>query len=196
MKSFKDYLAESVKTYSFKIKIAGDVTSEDEGTLKTALEQFSVAEFKKVGKTPIQSLPLDFPKVRNTEVSIYEVTTNYPATPQVLTDKVAMCLKRPFENVVVRTPNDPLEEYQQAKEKREGALLDDPDYKETTNADINNYYGEKYNTSFLKTLNDDANARRKARGEVIPEGDQPEMKNKDADSKSVFNAVAPDPRKK
>lgn len=196
MKSFKEYLAESTRTYAFKIKIAGDVTSEDEGTLKTALEQFSVAEFKKVGKTPIQSLPLDFPKVRNTEVSVYEVTTNYPATPQVLTDKVAMCLKRPFENVVVRTPNDPLEEYQQPHEKREGALLDDPDYKESTNADFNKYYGEKYNTSFLKTLNDDANARRKARGEVIPEGDQAEQSTESKGSKSVVNAVAPDPRKK
>ena len=39
MKSFKSYLMESEKTYSFRIKIAGDVDNERVDALETALEK-------------------------------------------------------------------------------------------------------------------------------------------------------------
>jgi hypothetical protein len=195
MKTFKEYLSESVKTYPFKIKIAGDVTTEDEGTIKYMLEKFSIAEFKKVGKTPIQALPLDFPKVRNAEVTVYEVATYYPTTPQELSEKLMMCLKRPLEEIVVRTPGDPLEEYQAPREKMESPLLDDPNYKEAGSPQFNTFWGPDYNAQFLKQLHSDAEARRKARGEVIPAGDQAEMSNKEMPSHSILTQ-APDPRKK
>jgi hypothetical protein len=172
MRSFKEYLTESVKKYDFKIKVASDVSSENETKLKGLLERFSVAEFKKTGKTPIQDLPLDFPKVRNTEVSIYEVTLNYPTTTQELQQYISSEMKMHESYVVVRTPNEPTEEYQQPVEKRTGALLNDSEYKEATNANSKDYYGQEYNTNFLKSLSADAAERRKQRGEVIPSSGQ------------------------
>jgi hypothetical protein len=195
MKTFKEYLSESVKTYPFRIKVAGDMTAEDEGTLKYALEKFSIAEFKKVGKTPIQSLPLDFPKVRNTEVNVYEVSTHYPTTPQELSEKLMMCLKRPLENIIVRNPGDPLEEYQQPHEKREGALLTDGEYKEAGDPKFDSFWGANYNAKFLQGLHTEAEARRKALGEVIPEGSQ-EVQSTEASAGSSLLKPAPDPRKK
>jgi len=195
MKTFKEYLSESVKTYPFRIKIAGDVTTEDEGSIKCMLEKFSIAEFKKVGKTPIQALPLDFPKVRNAEVTVYEVSTHYPTTPQELSEKLTMCLKRPLEEIVVRNPNEPLEEYQAPREKMESPLLNDPNYKEAGDVKGESFWGTNYNAQFLKQLHSDAEARRKARGEVIPQGDQAMMTCEDPDVKSILQQ-APDPRKK
>ena len=64
MFTFKDYLTESVKKYTFRVKVANDLTTEQETKLKGLLDRFSVAEFTKSGKTPIQSLPLDFPKLK------------------------------------------------------------------------------------------------------------------------------------
>jgi hypothetical protein len=172
MRSFKEYLIESKRKYDFKIKIAKDCTTEQEDKLKGILERFSVAEFKKSGKTPIQDLPLDFPTIKNTEVCIYEVTLNYPTTPQELHSHISAGMGFNEACIIVRNPGEPGEAYQSPKESREGALLTDPDYKESPNANADDYYGEKYNTKFLQALSTDLKELRKARGEVIPGSDQ------------------------
>lgn len=166
MKTFKDYLTESKKTYDFKIKIAGDFSADNESNLKTALERFSVAGFKKAGKTPTQSLPLDFPRVQNAEVSVYEVTLNYPTTTFELREYITAHCKLGTDHVVVRSPNEPSESYQEPVKEADGALLT-KDY-EDQGIDGKKYYGSEYNASFVKALNDDLKASRKERGEVIP----------------------------
>ena len=124
--------------------------------------------FKKTAKTPIQELPLDFPQVKNCEVSIYEVSVDYPVTQYELTEYLTAELGVNKQNLVVRKPGEPTEEYQTPVEPREGALLDDPDYKESPDAQFEDYYGDKYNTGFVKELNDILKLQRKARGEEIP----------------------------
>ena len=47
MKTFKEYLTESQKRYDFKIKIAGEMTTEQENVLKNSLERFVTNSFKK-----------------------------------------------------------------------------------------------------------------------------------------------------
>jgi hypothetical protein len=169
MKSFKDHLFESQKRYDFRIKIAGDFTAEQESTLKNALDKYAVSGWKKTGKTPIQQLPLDFPQVKNCEVNIYEVTLDYPTTQHELTEYIANHCGVNRSHLAVRSPNEPTEEYQHIEDKkREGALLTDPDYKESPNAKFEDYYGDKYNTGFVKELNDILKLQRKARGEEIP----------------------------
>ena len=168
MKTFKEYLSESKKQYDFRVKVAGDFTTEQEDTLKSLLGRYSLSGFKKTAKTPIQQLPLDFPQVKNCEVSIYEVSVDYPTTQHELTEYLTAELGVNKQNLVVRKPGEPTEEYQTPVEPREGALLDDPDYKEAGNAQFEDYYGDKYNTGFVKELNDILKLQRKARGEEIP----------------------------
>lgn len=168
MKTFKEYLSESKKQYDFRVKVAGDFTTEQEDTLKALLGRYNLSGFKKTAKTPIQELPLDFPQVRNCEVSIYEVSVDYPTTQHELTEYLSAELGVNKQNLVVRKPGEPSEEYQTQVEPREGALLDDPDYKESPNAQFEDYYGDKYNTGFVKELNDILKLQRKARGEEIP----------------------------
>lgn len=169
MKTFKEHLLESAKKYDFRIKIAGDFTTEQESNLKSALDKYSVSGWKKASKTPIQELPLDFPQVKNCEVSIYEVTLDYPTTQHELTEFIANHCKINRSHLAVRRPGEPSEEYQHVEDKkREGALLTDPDYKEAPNAKFEDYYGDKYNTGFVKELNDILKLQRKERGEQIP----------------------------
>lgn len=170
MKSFKEYLTESKKQYDFKIKIAGDVSSDKENEMKALLGRYTVGEtvsFKK-SKTPIQALPLDFPQVKNCEVNIYEVTLDYPTTAYELTEYLSTNLGVGKSHLVVRRPGEPSEEYQTPVEPREGALLNDPDYKEAGNPKFEDYYGDKYNSGFVKELNDILKLQRKERGEQIP----------------------------
>ena len=168
MKTFTQYLSESTKKYDFRVKVAGEFTTEQEATLKSLLSKYSVSGFKKTGTTPIQALPLDFPQVKNCEVSIYEVILDYPTTQQELTEYLSSELKVGKQHLVVRSPNEPTEEYQHVEPKREGALLNDPDYKEAGNPQFEDYYGDKYNSGFVKELNDILKLQRKARGEEIP----------------------------
>lgn len=196
MRSLKEYLTESAKKYDFRIKFACDCADKEE-KLKTMLERFSVADFKKSGQTPIQELPLDFPKLRNREVTIYEVTLEYPTTQFELVEYISNGLAINRDEIVVRRPGEPTEEYQTPAEPRTEALLNDPNYKEAGNPKFDEYYGEKYNASFLKSLQADADARRKERNEQIPTT----VEGKDTNSlpqnnTSVFNKVAQDPRKK
>ena len=171
MKSFTEYLTESKKQYDFRIKIAGEMSTEKEDTMKRLLGRFTnentLTGFKK-SKTPIQAVPLDFPQVKNCEVNIYEVTLDFPTTQFELTEYLAAELGIGKQNLVVRRPGEPSEEYQMPAEKREGALLLDPDYKEAGSPQFEDYYGDKYNTGFVKELNDILKLQRKERGEEIP----------------------------
>lgn len=166
MKTFKDYLTESKKTYDFKIKIAGELDTSYDSHLKSILEKYAVSSFKKTGKTPTQSLPLDFPRVQNASVNVYEVSLDYPTTTFELREYITAQCKLGMDHVVVRSPNEPTEAYQEPVAENDSALLG-TDY-EDKGIDGKQYYGSEYNASFVKALNDDLKASRKARGEVIP----------------------------
>jgi hypothetical protein len=188
MKSFKEYLSESKKTYNFKVKVAGNFGTDQEKALESLLDRYSVSGFKKSGKTPIQEFPLDFPKIKNTEVSIYEVNLDYPTTQFELTEYLANELNLSKDQIVVRSPNEPTETYQEPIEHRQGALLNDSEYTEVAKVNPDDYYGDKYNTGFVKELNDILKLQRKERGEVIPEASD---KDTGSVSKAKFNTDAP-----
>jgi hypothetical protein len=197
MKSFKEHLSEGLQArkYEFRVKVAGDFSTEQESKLKTMLERYQVNAFKKVGTTPIQALPLDFPQVKNCEVSIYEVTLDYPTTQYELTEYLASGLEVSKQRLVVRRPGEPSEEYQHEETTREGALLNDPDYKEAGNVQSEDFYGDKYKSGFVKELNDLLKLERKARGEDIPtEGAAKFTTDSPANTTSPIQA-AKDPRK-
>lgn len=168
MKSFKEYLSEGKKQWDFKIKVAGPVTVEQEKMMKALLEKYQVCAFKKTSVTPIQELPLDFPNIKYAEVNIFECTVDYPVTQEEMRDYLCNSMDINKGAMVVRRPNEPSEQYQEPHNPREGALLLDGEYKEAENHTFDDYYGEKYNTKFLKELNNVLKDQAKARGEKIP----------------------------
>lgn len=188
MKTLKEYIAESFekKKYVFKLKIAGDITEDQEKSIKSLLEKYGVDNFSKQASTPIQGLPLDFPTLKNLNVNLFDVTLNYPTTPQELHEYLCAGARISASHVVVRNPNEPTEGYQAETETdRKGALLDDPNYKELPKIKTDDYYGTKYNLSLLKELSKDSKARAKDRGEKVPsEGEKssPEYEGKGSTS--------------
>lgn len=198
MKSFTEYLTESKKRYDFRIKIAGDVTTEQEDTMKRLLGRFTnentLTGFKK-SKTPIQAVPLDFPQVKNCEVNIYEITLDFPTTQYELTEYLATELGIGKSHLVVRRPGEPSEEYQTPVAERTGALLDDPDYKESANAQFEDFYGDKYNSGFVKELNDILKLQRRERKEEIPTEGAAKFNTDSPEGTGSLLKQAQDPRK-
>ena len=128
MKSFKDILTESKKTYEFKIGIAGECTPECIDKLETGLKKYSLTNITSGKKTPIQERPLDFPQLENMEVTYFEAEVEYPTTPQVLQEYLGRCCGMDQSYIIVRNMNDPREEYQDMKDDEPyEALLDKED---------------------------------------------------------------------
>jgi len=112
MSDFKKYLAEASKQYDFVIKIAGELSENTEDNLEIALKKWDVAKLSPGKKTPIQNLPLDFPELKNMEVTVYEATLNYPTTPPELRWALSDALNIQNDFIRVRKPGEPYEEYQ------------------------------------------------------------------------------------
>lgn len=84
MKPFSKYLAESYKTYDYRIKICGKVDSEAVRQLKQKLDQFDPVKMSDLKTTPVQAIPTDFPNFKNDMVSMFDVSFRYPAIePQI-----------------------------------------------------------------------------------------------------------------
>lgn len=118
MRSFKTLLSESKKTYKFKIGIAGEMPEHFAGHMETALKKFGLTSVSSGKKTPIQERPLDFPNLQNTEVTYFEAEVEYPTTSQVLAEYLGNTCTVARSNIVVRSPDEPLEMYQQETEEK------------------------------------------------------------------------------
>ena len=172
MKTFKEYLTENKKAYSFKVKVAGEVPENFQESLKTKLERCKVITFEKMSTTPIQKLPLDFPNKSNMEVTVFEVVTEYPITPPEIAEMIKNsgitedCFRvrgssEPTEMDQLLMDNEPLDE--QDMDKGTGKIKH------------KDYFGDDFNKSFLKDLTKAAKDRKKEGTNVeykLPKGKQ------------------------
>ena len=156
MSIFKDYLTESTKSYDYKIKVAGELDKGFASRMETALQKFELANLSAGKKTPIMTLPLDFPQLSNESVTIFDVTTNYPVAVNTLKEYLADYMNMNASLIVVRKPGEPTEEYQadmQIGQKSEYAnKLLDIEMKDAPKVKAEDFYGDKYNMGLLKEL--------------------------------------------
>jgi len=82
MKRFAHYLAESQQTYSYRIKIVGDLHPGFEKEFRKRLDQFEPVKIADTKQTPILSHPVGFDDHTNESVNIIDAEFRYPATPQ------------------------------------------------------------------------------------------------------------------
>jgi hypothetical protein len=124
MKSFKDILTESKKTYKFIVRVAGDLPEGFAGHLETNLKKFDLVGVSSGKRTPIQERPLDFPQLQNIETHTFEAEVNYPTTPSVLENYLTDNCMVPRGHLIVRVPGEPLEKIQEpTKESPYESLL-------------------------------------------------------------------------
>ena len=156
MSTFKDYLTESTKSYDYKIKVAGQLEDDFANKLESALAKFEVAKMSAGKKTPIMTMPLDFPRLSNEEVTIFDVTTNYPASQRVMHEYLSDILRVPATHIVVRKPGEPTEEYQEqmqvAKNSEYQNKLLDLEMKDSPKVNAEEFHSTKANMSLLKEL--------------------------------------------
>jgi len=129
MKPFAKYLAESEKTYNYRIKIVGDVPNTFVKELEGKLTQFDIVKISKPKTTPVRKEIPDFPAFPNQPMSIVDVEFRYPAIePQI--KQLAQLLGMDPNRIVMNTV--PYEESMNDESRKIGSenkdLLDKPDY--------------------------------------------------------------------
>jgi hypothetical protein len=151
MKPFKEYLLESKQTYEFKVKIAGDCPPDCAKKIKEALSRFKVESCSAGKSTPIQETQVDFPEERNVGVTLFDVTTAYPATSAEVQNEVGSHCNVPLSRIKVRNLKEQEEEeLNHANDESSGeALLDEETLEEV---DGQKLVGDKHVMSLLKEL--------------------------------------------
>jgi len=199
MSNFKQYLTEAVKTYEYKVKIAGDIGKDFASRMETACQKFEVQKLSAGKKTPIQSLPLDFPALSNESVTIYDLSTSYPVAVRELKEYLADYMKISPTQVVVRKPGEPTEEYQETianSTKSEYVnKLRDIEYKDAPKVNAEDFHSTKANTSLLKELLKDRKKTEFAKTEKTQEAQSKEDAPADSPLSKATNPH-PDPKRK
>ena len=200
MSTFAKYLTESTKTYEYKVKIAGDIGKDFTTRLETALQKFEVQKLSAGKKTPIQSLPLDFPAIKNESVTIFNLSTSYPVSVRELKEYIADYMRISPAMVVVRTPDEPTEEYQEqianAGKSEYVNKLHDIEYKDAPKTNSEDFHSTKANMSLLKELLKD---REKIEFAAKPKVETGVSTKEDAPADSPLTKATnphPDPKRK
>jgi len=80
MKSLRQYLTESVRTYHYTIKIAGDCNKNFIDMFTHNLSKFDPVKIEDPKTTPVQKDPYGFPELQNESIVIIKCEFKYPAT--------------------------------------------------------------------------------------------------------------------
>lgn len=91
MKNLRHYLMESVRTYKYTIKIAGDCDSKFLDMFKYNLSKFDPVKIEEPKRTPIQKNVVGFDNLENESVTIIKVEFKYPATEPMIQQCAQAC---------------------------------------------------------------------------------------------------------
>ena len=129
MKNVQEYLAESQRTYNYRIKIVGDVEPAFLKALEEKLKQFDPVKVSAIKKTPIQLKPADFPAHANESVNSMECEFRYPAIePQIQQIARLLGLDENRIRLLTSAHEESMDEEREKIEDQNKDLLTDTDY--------------------------------------------------------------------
>jgi hypothetical protein len=129
MKKFQQYLAESERTYNYRIKIVGDVAPDFIKQLEERLAQFDVVKITRPKTTPVQLKPADFPKHSNDSVTSMDVEFRYPAIEPQIKQIAQLLFLDPNRIIMLTVPHEEgMDSERERVEDQNKDLLTDTDY--------------------------------------------------------------------
>ncbi len=129
MKPFARYLAESERTYNYRIKVVGDVPTGFFKELKDKCAQFDIVKMSDAKSTPVRKQIPDFPAFPNQAMNIVDVEFKYPAIEPQIKQLAQILGLDPNRIVMMATPyEESLDSESRKIEDENKDLLDDPTY--------------------------------------------------------------------
>lgn len=164
MKTFFDYLAESVKEYSFRIKTLVEIDEAFLDNIEKALRKYDIIDISAPKRLNVQKNPLDFPSVEGlADIYMVDVIVRVPASSAVMAQDIRTVTRLPDSQIVVRGRDEAIElvtthvkASQDIEKEAKGrgletqSLLQDSDYSEAQDVEVQ--VGDEYNQKFLNYL--------------------------------------------
>ena len=146
---------ESVKTYRYKVKIAGDIEKNLLELFCMNLQKFDPVSIGKPKSTPIQAKPMGFDHLEDQSVTIIDVDFKYPATEPMI-KQIAKLIGINEDNVIVAQADyaDGLEKEIDKISNRPSPILTQ-DELEDEGKEASKEYGDSYLSSIKKQAKDD-----------------------------------------
>jgi hypothetical protein len=166
-KSFREYITDQEREYNVRVKTIVPIGDDELALIEQVMQKYVIVDFTTPRKTILQKNPLDFYNIHNAEVYIFDITTRLPMSAYVVLQELKLALNIPEKYIVVRSENDPIENYSQqieAEEQIEDESMKsdlDPSARLSTNSEYDKdergdleepLYGDEFNKNFLETL--------------------------------------------
>jgi hypothetical protein len=135
MKSLKQFIVESQKTYEFKVKLACDSDDLDMDRVEQAVASFEPVEITKPKSLPYQK-SAEFPNAPATQIQLITVVTKYPSTPEQIRALIANRCNFHESNIIVRTAAQDAEFENQLAVDPSGEAILDKDYEDSNHQDV------------------------------------------------------------
>jgi hypothetical protein len=154
MKSLKQYLVESEKTYKFKVQTVAHLTDEAMDKIEVYLARYNMESVSTPKTSIIQKSPAGFGNIGPSAVTTFEVELKLPTTPPALQEELANAANIHYGTIRVYNEGEfeeihPLDE----DETEEGkSVLADEDYSDAEKVNHSDNYGNEFVAKFVKNL--------------------------------------------
>ena len=106
MKSLKQYLAESEKSYKFRLRSINEISDEHMDRIESHMKKYNMESMSAFKKTIMQSKPRGFGDVGPNEVYISDMELKLPATPIALQEEICKIIGCGLGSIIVNNMNE------------------------------------------------------------------------------------------
>lgn len=154
MKSLKQYLAESEKTYEFKLRSVVEMSDAQLDKLERYLARYNVESVSTPRKSIMQKSPAGFGDYGPAEVHSIDFKTRMPASPNALHEEIARAIGVAMGAIRVHNASEAVlfDDVDETKSDENKSVLADADYKESEKVDHSENYGNEFVEKFVKNL--------------------------------------------
>ena len=155
MKSLKQYLAESEKTYEFRLRTVAEMSDEQLDKLERYLARYNVESVSAPKTSIIQRSPAGFGDIGPAAVTTIEIATKLPCTPNVMQEEIAAATGVSIGSIRVYNKaecDERIDEVETDDEAESKSVLADADYSEQEKVVHEDNYGNDFVAKFVKNL--------------------------------------------
>ena len=153
MKSLKQYLAESEKSYKFRLRSINEISDEHMDRIESHMKKYNMESMSAFKKTIMQPKPRGFGDVGPNEVYISDIELKLPATPNALQEEICRIVGCGMGSIIVNNMNESEElwdDMEETTDEEPKSVLADAEYSDAEKVDHSENYGNEFVDKFVK----------------------------------------------
>lgn len=155
MKSLAQYLAESERTYAFKLRSIAEMSDDQMDKLEKYLARYNVESVSAPKKSILQRTPAGFGDAGPSEVHTVDIVTRLATTPNALHEEISAATGIPMAHLRVYNGGesifvDEVDSFEMNGEENKESILADSEYKDADKVKHDENFGNDFVEKFVK----------------------------------------------